>query len=84
MTAFCDRPVMLPGWHAAEGAHIAHLEAMHAHAVAQYARQVEALTVQLARMHDDFASARDEIARLKTALQAAGSHLHDGPEDETL
>ena len=76
------RPVMLSGWHAADGASIAHLESMHQHALAQYARQVEALTVQLARTHDDLASARTEIARLKAALRAAGSYLHDGPELE--
>jgi hypothetical protein len=74
---------MLAGWHAAEGARLAHLEATQAHAVAQYAHQVEALTMKLARMHDDLAAARTEIARLKAALQAAGGYTFDGPEDET-
>ena len=80
---FSDRPVMLAGWHAAEGASIAHLEATHQHAVAQYARQVEALTMQIARLHQDLASARSEIDRLTVLLRASGAYLHDGPELET-
>ena len=78
-----DRPVMLAGWHAAEGASIAHLEAMHQHQLAQYARQVEALTMQLARTHQDLATARSEVDRLTVLLRAAGAQLHDGPENET-
>ena len=74
---------MLSGWHAAEAASIAHLEAMHAHAAAQYARQVEALTVQIARLHQDLAAARSEVDRLTVLLHAAGAQWHDGPEHET-
>jgi hypothetical protein len=80
---FSDRPVMLAGWHAADGASIAHIESMHQHAVAQYARQVEAQAMQIARLHQDLASARSEIDRLTGLLRAAGAYLHDGPENET-
>jgi len=62
---------------------VSHLNAMHAHAVAQYARQVEALTMQLARAHQDLTVARSEIDRLTVLLRAAGAQLHDGPELET-
>jgi phage shock protein A len=62
---------------------LTHLEAKHSHAVAQYARQVEALTRQIARLHQDLADARSEIDRLTVLLRAAGAQLHDGPELET-
>jgi ABC-type hemin transport system ATPase subunit len=78
-----DRPVMLSGWHAAEAASISHLEAMHQHQLAQYARQVEAQAVQIARLHQDLDVARSEIDRLTVLLRAAGAQLHDGPELET-
>ena len=79
---FSDRPVMLAGWHAAEGASIAHLEALHQYAVAQYARQAQMQAMQIARLHQDLASARSEIDRLTVLLRAAGAQLHDGPELE--
>ena len=82
MTAFCDRPVMLQGWHAAEGASIAHLEALHSQQVAQYARQLHALTMQIARLHQDLASEKSKVARLTAMLSESGAHLHDGPELE--
>jgi hypothetical protein len=55
---------------------------MHSHQLAQYAHQVEALTMQLARTHQDLAAARSEIDRLMVLLRAAGAQLHDGPELE--
>ncbi len=74
---------MLTGWHATEGARIAHLEATHSHAVAQYARELEAMTMKVARLHQDLADARREIARLTGLMMEAGAQLHDGPELET-
>lgn len=60
-----------------------HLEAMHAHQLAQGARQIEAQAMQIARLHQDLAVARSEIDRLTVLLRAAGAYLHDGPELET-
>lgn len=74
---------MLAGWHAAEGARLAHLEALHTQQVAQYARQVQAQAMQIARLHQDLATARSEIDRLTSLLHAAGAQLYDGPELET-
>jgi len=61
---------------------VAYLHATHSHAVAQYARQVEALTTQIARLHQDLADARREIARLTGLMVEAGAQLHDDPKDE--
>ena len=74
---------MLAGWHAAEGARLAHLEALHSQQVAQYAHQLQALTMQIARLHQDLASEKAKVDRLTTLLSESGAHLHDGPELET-
>jgi hypothetical protein len=74
---------MLAGWHAAEAASISHLEAMHQHQLAQYARQVEAQATQIARLHQDLDRARSDIDRLTVLIQAAGAQLHYDPKDET-
>ena len=73
---------MLAGWHAAEGASIAHLEAIHSQQVAQYAHQLQALTMQLARLHQDLAAEKAKVDRLTAMLSESGAHLHDGPELE--
>jgi hypothetical protein len=74
---------MLAGWHAVEGAEIAHLEALHSQQVAQYAHQLQALTMQLARLHQDLATEKAKVDRLTALLRAAGAYLHDSPQDET-
>lgn len=82
----CDhvRPVMLDQYGPQVPAeHVSHLEAMHAHQLAQGARQIEAQAMQIARLHQDLAVARSEIDRLTVLLRAAGAYLHDGPELET-
>jgi len=79
-----DRPVMLDQYGPrAPLEATAHLEAKHAHAVAQYARQVEAQAMHIARLHQDLVDARHEIARLTGLMMEAGAQLHDGPEHET-
>jgi hypothetical protein len=80
-----DRPVMLTEQYGQRAALEAttHLEATHAHQLAQAARQVEAQAREIARLRQDLASARDEIARLTKLVGKVGSYLHDGPEDET-
>jgi hypothetical protein len=60
-----------------------HLEAMHAHQLAQTAQQIKAQAMQIARLHQDLATARSEIDRLTVLLTASGAYLHDGPENET-
>lgn len=74
---------MLAGWHAAEGARLAHLEAMHSQQVAQYAHQLQALSMQLARLHQDLAAEKTKVDRLTSLLHEVGAQLHDGPELET-
>ena len=80
---FSERPGMLAGWHAAEGARIAHLEALHSQQVAQYAHQLQALTMQLARLHQDLAAEKAKVDRLTTMLHEAGADLHDKSGLET-
>ena len=80
---FSDRPVMLAGWHAAEGASIARLEAMHAHELTQRAHDIARQAQIIARMQQDLDLASSEIDRLTVLLSAAGAQLHDGPELET-
>jgi uncharacterized coiled-coil protein SlyX len=74
---------MLAGWHAAEGARLAHLEAMHSQQVAQYVHQLQAMTMQLARLHQDLAAEKAKVDRLTSLLYKVGAQLHDGPELET-
>jgi ribulose-5-phosphate 4-epimerase/fuculose-1-phosphate aldolase len=62
---------------------VAHLHATHSHAAAQYARQVEALTTQITRLHQALADARHEITWLTGLMMDVGAQLHDGPELET-
>lgn len=74
---------MLAGWHGAEGVRLARLEAIHSQQVAQYAHQLQALTMQLARLHQDLAAEKAKVDRLTSLLHEAGAWLHDGPELET-
>jgi hypothetical protein len=39
--------------------------------------------MKVARLHQDLADARREIARLTGLMMEAGAQLHDGPELET-
>ncbi len=80
---FSDRPVMLQGWHAAEAASLARLEANHQYALRQHAQHAEAQAVQIARLHEDLFAARSKIAYLTTLLTAAGAYCHDEAEMET-
>lgn len=78
------RPVMLDRyWAQVPAEHVSHMEAMHAHQLAQSARQIEAQARQIARLYQDLAVARSEIDRMTVRLRAAGAMLHDGPELET-
>ena len=57
---------------------------MHAHEMTQYAHQVEAQAMQIARLRQDLEAARLEIERLVGMLRKVGAYLHDGPELEML
>ena len=80
-----DRPVMLTDQYGPRSylEAISHLEAMHAHQLAQSAQKMKDQAWQIARLRQDLASARDEIARLKGMAVKGGAYLHNSPQDET-